>query len=183
MNFEKRFTRESILELLHSIDNSLVTKTEIVLCGGSCILLQGYTFRETSDIDFVTIPDVAVVFAAARLLKKRKLSYEILDYNSAGVVQLLEDYELRLVEIPDGFRYLSVKVLSLKDWAVSKLCTKKLSDTINYGLVSLADVEEIKFLMRRYMGMNGHIAFDDLRTIELYLKDGAKMGIGFTDKF
>lgn len=152
----KRLTKETILETLHELDSRLNSDTTIVLCGSSALLLQDFDFRATIDIDFACIPSENVRVSAM------SIKSNILDFQAVGVVQLLEDFEDRLVNIEDNFKFLKVKVLSKKDWIVSKLTSPKLDDIYESGLVTLGELEEVKEDMNLYCGITPERAINDL---------------------
>lgn len=163
--------RQDILNVLHHIDNHLNTADTITICGAAALILQGYDFRNTMDIDLTKTPTTQVNFAIQKSINNNRFSENIIDYNSIGIVQLLEDYEDRLVEIEDGFAYLKVFVLSKLDWAVSKLNSPKLNDLIDYGIMNSEELQEVRMNMGKYCGLNDYKALFDLDIVMMHIKD------------
>lgn len=166
-----KITKNEILNVLHLIDKQLQTEQRLVLCGSSSIILQGYDFRNTFDIDLASLPTAEVQYAIQKTVKAAKMSTDTIDFNSIGVAQLLYDYEDRLIKIEDNFIHLQVYVLSKMDWVVSKLNSPKFDDLINYDLVTVKDLNEAKKNMHKYSGINDYKALYDLDLAISYLKE------------
>ena len=155
-------TKEDVLKILHELDDLLVSRQYIELCGTACLLLQGYGFRGTIDIDISK-------GMSAELLQKAQNFPHVIDFGAQGVISLLEDYEERLVPIKDNFKNLQVRVLSLQDWAVSKLASPKLDDLWEQKLVSKELLNWIEANMYKYCGINEARALADLKQALLRL--------------
>jgi len=166
----RRIAKREILELLHQVDDRLYSEKSIILCGAAAIKLQDFPFRETSDIDFTVFPDKELRDVLYEVVVDHDHEPTVIDLQAAGVIALLEDYEDRLVQIKDNFKHLSVFVLSLIDWAVSKLQSPKLDDLWMSGLITVKHCEEIEPHMSRYCGLNAEAALRDL----LYVKERLK---------
>jgi len=163
-------TKQDILKILHGVDSRLNQEKGIILCGAAALILQDFPFRKTTDIDFTVVPDVALQNLITQVIMECKYPPITNDFKAAGVIALLEDYEDRLVQIKDNFKHLSVFVLSLIDWAVSKLQSPKLDDLWMSGLITAKHCEEIEPHMSRYCGLNAEAALRDL----LYVKERLK---------
>ena len=155
--------KNSILKILHELDVTLTTNQEIVLCGSSAILLQDLDFRQTMDIDFTTIPPAQITKGVNTLISKNTISSITFDYLSTGLVQLLYDYDERLVTINDDFKFLTVKVLSTFDWAVSKLDSPKTQDILDNDFITLDILDDIPNHMSKYCGLNSDKALSELK--------------------
>ena len=151
-------TKQDVLNILHQLDDLLESTCYIELCGTASLLLQGYSFRATADVD------ISKGKGSELLLKTQKLGH-IIDFGAQGVISLLDDYEDRLVTIDDGFRHLTVRVLSLQDWAVSKLASPKLDDLWEQKLVSREILSWIEANMYKYCGINPERALADLKQV------------------
>ena len=127
----EKLDRSKILAILHDIDDQLTEPTGLVLGGQTAMILQGMDFRSTFDIDLVTIPSKQFMFISLKYYR------DVFNYQTAGVIQLLDDYEDRLVILNEEFKCIQVELLSLKDWAASKLISPKLDDLLNNDAVNL----------------------------------------------
>lgn len=121
--------------------------------------MQNVDFRSTLDIDFAIMPDQSIVNIINQQYKE---SNYIFDFKSAGVIQLFEDFENRLIKIENNFKFLNVYVLSRIDWAVSKLNTPKVDDLITFKVVTLDELKQIKMNMWKYCGLSEEKALFDL---------------------
>jgi hypothetical protein len=148
-------TREDILRVLHRIDDLLTAPQEIELCGTACLLVQGYGFRRTVDIDISEWQSSEIVHISGNFGPS-------IDFGAHGVISYLEDYKDRLVSINDNFRMLTVKALSLRDWAVSKLSSPKLADLWEQDLVTIELLNWVRANMYLYCGINSKQAILDL---------------------
>ena len=163
----KNFGKEKILSYLHQLDDNLDYPYEIRLCGTAAILLRDIDFRHTWDIDFTKRPDTAVHMAIVRLNLEG-----IFDERAPGVVCLLEDYEDRLVEIKDNFKYLKVYVISVVDWMVSKLEAPKFGDLLQYThFITQERLDFIENNMHLYCGLRDDIAKNSLQMLKNELKE------------
>ncbi|GHU92801.1 hypothetical protein FACS1894208_00710 [Clostridia bacterium] len=159
----KALNKRDMLRILHGIDRHLTQTQGIVLCGSAAVILQDKNFRATTDIDFTQMPNAEVQMAMRRLLVGSDLSAMIFDTRASGVVQLLYDYEDRLVTISDGFKFLGVKVLSITDWVVSKLDSPKSDDIVTCGFITMQRLAVVEKQMGKYGGLRPQNALTDLR--------------------
>ena len=169
----KAFGRDEILKYLHLLDDRLTKPFRIELCGSAAVLLQDIDFRTTFDIDFNRHPDPVVSAAIRKIFKDfPDLNTSVFDENAPGIVCLFEDYEDRLVEINDNFKWLKVYVLSLVDWIISKLESRKFADLFEYPLVTM---EHIKFIEENmellYCGSNEYEAKFSLNILKSELTE------------
>ena len=171
-----KLDKEKILGYLHRFDDKLTSDTVIQLCGSAAILLQGYEFRKTKDIDFTRHLDNISGTILLRLIKENPdISSEVFDTRSPGVVCLLEDYEDRLVEIKDDFKYLRVYVISVVDWIVSKLEAPKFPDLYDYPeFVTEERIEFIENNMDLYCGLVEEKARNSINILKNELKNRKK---------
>jgi len=158
----KTYNKNEILEILGLLDGQLSKPDYIVLCGDCAIILQDLNFREADDIDFVFMPSTEIQEIIKNLIKNKSIEGHTFDYRSTGLFQTLEDFEDRLVDIKTDFNLLTVKVISLKDWVVSKLDNPKYRDIIDYDIVSLSLLKEIENEMDKYCGLSQERALVDL---------------------
>lgn len=152
----KKLSKEDILHILHSIDDQLIEPAEVIIGGQSAMILQDMDFRSTIDIDLLNLPSKQFVVCST------KVNNYVFDYQAIGVIQLLEDYDARLIEIHDNFKNLIVKVVSLKDWVVSKLTSPKIDDVVANSEVTLELLVDIKSDMYKYTGLSMEKALTDL---------------------
>jgi len=169
----KKYDKEEILKCLHYIDDKLSSEYNVQICGSAAVLLQGYDFRKTFDLDFVKPLDSVVSAVVQRIYKEHPDIFDrFYDDQAANVVCLFEDYEDRLVEIKDDFKYLKVYVLSLVDWIISKLESRKFADLFEYPL---ATMEHIKFIEENmellYCGSNEYEAKFSLNILKSELTE------------
>lgn len=151
--------KNNILKHLHEIDDELNEPQNIFICGSASLILQDIDFRTTIDIDFAIMPDQSIIKIINQQYKE---SNYVFDFKSAGVIQLFEDFQNRLIKIENGFNFLNVYVLSRIDWAVSKLNTPKFDDLITFKVVSLEELKQIKMDMWKYCGLSEEKAMFDL---------------------
>ena len=166
--------KTSILKILHELDNTLTTPQEIILCGSGAILLQDLEFRQTMDIDFTITPPAQITKGVNTLVSKNSITPVTFDYLSTGMVQLLNDYDERLITIDDGFKFLHVKVLSVFDWAVSKLDSPKTQDILNNDFITLDILDAIPDHMNKYCGLNSDKALSELKIYRKWFIEKSK---------
>ncbi len=148
-----------IITALYKLDVSLLEPAVIVLGGSAVPILAGCHFRATADVDFAVYPDTYV----ATVVQQNPELSAIFDLRAPGVMGLLNDFEERLVTVPDlPYVNLVVKRLSLMDWVVSKLTSPKLEDVLNVKEVTLEMLLDIRKHMHDYAGVGEYRAAQDL---------------------
>ena len=164
--------KSEILRILHLLDDKLTDDFVIQLCGSAAVLLQDYDFRLTRDIDFVkSIGNIGVAIIQRVYKENPSLARDIFDLQAPGVVCLLEDYEDRLVEIKDDFKYLRVYVISVVDWIVSKLEAPKFPDLYDYPeFITEENVEFIENNMGLYCGLVEERAWNSINILKNELR-------------
>jgi len=169
----KKFGKKEILKYLHLIDDRITMPFRIELCGTAAILLQDCNFRETFDIDFTRVPDVVISATILKIFKELpELNTSVFDERAPGIVCLLEDYEDRLIEIKDDFKYLKVYVISVVDWMVSKLEAPKFGDLLEYKhFVTRERLDFIENNMYLYCGLRDDIAKHSLKILRNQLTE------------
>ena len=169
----KKYDKEDILRCLHYIDDELNCDYIVQICGSAAVLLQGYDFRKTFDIDFTRAPDIVISSVIRKIFKDLpNLNTSVFDERAPGVVCLLEDYDDRLVEIKDDFKYLRVYVISIVDWIVSKLEAPKFGDLLEYThFLTHERLDFIEDNMHLYCGLRDDIAKTSLKILKSELNE------------
>lgn len=160
----KGVSRNEILVILHKLDDSLLREEVIVLCGMSAMVLQGYDTRETRDIGILRM---SKMLSRVNVLNVDKH----FDVGSMGVAQMLEDYEERLVAVKDDFKWLSVFVISLEDWVVSKFNSPKVDDIWLSEFVNLDLINTVERKMDKYTGLSVEKALFDIKVAKMHLSE------------
>lgn len=109
--------KEKLLENLKNMDEVCnlfnMPHIDIYLLGGSACLLGNYTTRATMDFDFIDLDYLAGYGKVFALLR----DYDMLEYSNTP---LAPSYKERAKEL-EGFKYITVYILSKEDIAVSKI--------------------------------------------------------------
>ena len=169
----KKCDKEDILKFLRYIDDKLSCEYAVQICGSASVLLQNYDFRKTFDLDFVKPLDSVVSTVIQKIYKEKPDIYKrFYDDQASCVVCLLEDYEDRLVEIKDNFKYLRVYVISIVDWMVSKLEAPKFGDLLEYTyFLTQERLDFIEDNMHLYCGLRDDIAKNSLKILKSELNE------------
>ena len=165
--------KEDIFKYLHYIDDRLNCEYCVQICGSAAVLLQNFDFRKTFDLDFVK-PLNSVVSTVVQWIYKENpdINRRFFDDQASCVVCLLEDYEDRLVEIKDNFKYLKVFVISVVDWMVSKLEAPKFGDLLEHThFITQERLDFIEENMHLYCGLRDDIAKNSLQILKNELKE------------
>jgi len=168
MNISAGFFKKDIsMKLLHLIDDKLTMPYEVVVCGTTALHVQGYDYRPTTDIDFAK-PLSSMLWAVIdRVLKENpNLNSRTYDDQASCVICVLEDYEDRLVEIDDGFKHLKVCALSVEDWIVTQLESKKFESLlVNPGVLTRGRLQFVEDKMHLYCGLKEDYARQSLKLL------------------
>ena len=116
--------KEKLLENLKNMDEVCnlfnMPPIEVYLLGGSACLLGGYTTRATMDYDFIDLNYLAGYGKVFALLR----DYDMLEYSNTAISPSYKDRAKKI----DGFKYISVYILSKEDIAVSKIIRLETKD-------------------------------------------------------
>jgi hypothetical protein len=146
------FYKADILNCLHDLDDSLSLPCTLVLCGSASLLLQGIEFRGTLGIDLAQHLAVAEAMPIQAFMKKREAGGLYIDMRTPGMLQCLEDIEDRYVLLDFGFKNITLYVISLFDWVVSKLDSPKTSDIFLVPDVSAFMLNQVEQQLDKYCG-------------------------------
>ena len=161
------FDKNEIVKYLHYLDDSLLEECKIEICGSSIMLLNDYVFTATRDVDFVRYPGPIVISSLQKILSENNNNNQLFfDTQAPSVVCLLEDYEDRLIEFKDNFKFLRVYLLSIEDWIVTQLESKKFERLLEY--TDCLTKERLQFIednMHLYCGLKPDYAKQSLKLL------------------
>ena len=161
------FGKDITMELLHKLDDKLNFDLTVIVCGTTALHVQGIDYRQTTDLDFAQSQSNIVWGLIARILQENpQYSREIYDDKACGVWCPLEDYEDRLVEIDGKFKYLKVFAISIEDWIVTQLESKKFESVLQYPvMLTRKRLQFIEDNMYKYCGTKPEYAKQSLKML------------------
>ena len=139
-------------EFLSELDQNLSGAVELHCLGGFVLTALHGVPRPTGDIDYIeVIPSSASAEIEQLAGRDSKLAkkYRVYLQNAGGIPELPENYHERLIDLPFGFKSLTLKALEPYDLVLSKLRN------------SPKDREDIKYLA-------GKLKLDFRKLIERY---------------
>ncbi len=113
----RRYERGELLGFFEAVDQALEEPATIILIGGSAVILAYGVTTTTVDVDTLNKTTDALKLACLRAYEQTGLAPPL---SQAGVAQVPECYEDRLVRHPTGGSFLALYVLERHDLAISK---------------------------------------------------------------